>query len=61
MRSHGLSGRSSMATAHSSTARTRWRTRRAVCAFSCQMGVRTSSTSPLVTSDTSRPPIRGKA
>ena len=59
MRSHGLSCLHSIATAHSSTARIRSRTRRAVCAFTCQTGVSTSSTSVLVTSDTGRAPIRG--
>ena len=61
MRSHGLSTRNSIATAHSSTVRMRWLTRRAVCAFSCQIGVRISSTSALVTSQIRRFPIRGKA
>ena len=39
----------------------RWRTRRAVSALACQMGLRISSTSPLVTSETGRSPIRRKA
>ena len=34
---------------------------RAVPAFTCQMGVRISSTSALLTSETGRLPIRGKA
>ena len=50
-----------MAIAHSITARMRWRTRRAVVAFTCQMGVRISSTSALVTSETGIRPMRGKA
>ena len=61
MRSQGLSLRSSIATAHSRTARIRSRTLRAVCAFTCQIGVSTSSTSALVTAETGRAPIRGKA
>ena len=61
MRSQGLSLLSSMATAHSITAWIRWRTRRAVCAFACQIGVRTSSTSALLTSETGRLPICGNA
>ena len=60
-RSHGLSALSSIATAHSSTARMRWRTARAVSAFTCQMGVRISSTSALVTWETGRSPMRGNA
>ena len=48
-----------MATAHSSTARMRWRTLWAVCTFTCQMGVRTASTSVLATSETGRLPMRG--
>ena len=51
IRSQGLSILNSMATAHSNTARRRWRTRRAVGAFRCQMGERISSTSTLVTSE----------
>ena len=46
---------------HSSTARRRWRTRRALGAFVCQMGERISSTSALVTSETGILPMRGKA
>lgn len=60
-RSHGLSRRSCIATAQSSTAWSRWRTCRAVDAFLCQIGMRTSSTSLLVTSETSRFLIRGNA
>ena len=41
-----------LATAHSNTAWRRWRSRRAVSAFVCQMGARISSKSALVTSDT---------
>ena len=47
--------------AGSITALMRWRTFRAVWAFTCQIGVRTSSTSTLVTSETGRLPMRGKA
>ena len=50
-----------MATAHSRTARRRWRTRLAVAAFRCQRGVRISSTSALVTSETGTLPMRGWA
>ena len=39
----------------------RRRTRRAVSAFRCQMGVRISSTSALVTSETGALPMREKA
>ena len=53
--------RNSMATAHSRTARRRWRTRRALEAFRCQIGVRISSRSALVTSETGILPMRGKA
>ena len=53
--------RNSIATAHSRTARRRWRTRRAVCAFRCHIGERISSTSALVTSETGILPMRGKA
>ena len=60
-RSHGLSVRQSMAMAYSSTARMRKCTVRAVGAFACQMGVRISSTSALVTSETGTSPMRGKA
>ena len=60
-RSQGLSRRISIATAQSSTVRIRWRTARAVSAFSCQIGVRISSTSALLTSETGRPPMRGNA
>ena len=52
--------RNSIATAHSRTARKRRRTRRAVSAFRCQMGVRISNTSALVTSDTGTLPMRGR-
>ena len=47
--------------AHSITALMRWRTFRAVWTFTCQIGVRTSSTSALATSETGRLPMRGKA
>ena len=60
IRSHGLSIRNSIATAHSKTARMRWRSRRAVSAFACQMGARISSTLALVTSDTGIFPMRGR-
>ena len=59
-RSQGLSVLNSIATAHCNTALMRWRTGRAVSALACQMGVRISSTSPLVTSETGRSPKRGK-
>ena len=45
-----------MAIAHSSTERMRWRTARAVSALTCQMGVRISSTSAVLTSETGRRP-----
>jgi len=57
-RSHGLSVRCSMAILHSSTARMRWRRRRAVSGFASQIGVQTASTSALVTSETGRLPMR---
>ena len=60
-RSQGLSVLIRMAIAHSITARMRWRTGRAVVAFTCRMGVRISSTSALVTSETGIRPMRGKA
>ena len=60
-RSQGLSVLSSIATAHSSTARILHRTFRAKAAFTCQIGVRISSTSALVTSETAISPMRGKA
>ena len=50
-----------LATAHSNTAWRRWRSRRAVSAFVCQMGARISSKSALVTSDTGIFPMRVKA
>ena len=59
-RSHGLSLRMSRAMAHSSTERMRWRTARAVSALSCQIGVRISSRSAALTSETGRLPMRGK-
>ena len=43
------------------TALMRWRTFRTICAFACEIGVRTSRTSALVTSETCRLPMRGKA
>ena len=46
--------RISIATAHSSTDRTLWRTARAVSGFTCHIGVRISSTSALLTSETGR-------
>ena len=61
MRSHGLSFRRFIAMDHSSTIRTLCRTARAVSAFLCQIGVRISSTSALLTSETCRLPMRGKA
>ena len=60
-RSHGLSFRRSIAIAHSSTDRMRWRTSLAVAALTCQIGVRISSTSAVLTSETGRRPMRGKA
>ena len=50
-----------MAMAHSSTAPMRPRIFWAVTIFVCQMGVRISSTSALLTSETATPPMRGKA
>ncbi len=47
--------------AHSITALMRCRTFRAVWTFTCQIGVRTSSTSALAISETDRLPMRGKA
>ena len=61
MRSQGLSALSSIAMDHSSTARIRWRTARAVSALLCQIGVRISSRSAALTSETGRLPMRGKA
>ena len=58
--SHGLSFRRSMATAHSSTDRMRWRTALAVSALTCQIGLRISSTSAVLTSETGWEPMRGK-
>ena len=55
----GLSVRNSIATAHCITALMRWRARRAVPGFECRMGVRTSSRSVLVASETGRSPSRG--
>ena len=46
---------------HSSTDRMRWRTARAVSALACQMGERISSASAVLTSETGRWPMRGKA
>ena len=43
------------------TALMRWRTFRAVWTSTCQIGVRTSSASALVTSQTGRLPLRGEA
>ena len=60
-RSQGLSLRRSMAMAHSSTDQMRWRTARAVSVLTCQIGVRISSTSVVLTSETGRLPMRGKA
>ena len=45
----------------SSTDRMRWRTSLAVAALTCQIGVRISSTSVVLTSETGRRPMRGKA
>ena len=39
----------------------RWRTSRAVAAFTCHIGERISSTSIVLTSDTGRLPMRGNA
>ncbi len=52
MRSHGLSARRSIATAHSITVLMRSRTRRAVAGRTCQTGRSVSITSALVTSET---------
>ena len=53
-------GPESMAMLHSSMARTRWRRRRAVSGLTCQIGVRTASTSALLTSElVSALPVRG--
>ena len=60
MRSHGLSVRCSMAMLHSRMAWMRWRRRRAVSGFTCQIGVSTASTSALLTSETGRLPMRGR-
>ena len=60
-RSQGLSSRNSIATAHSNTARMRRWTQRAMTAFRCQMGVRISSTSALLTSETGILPMRRKS
>ena len=50
-----------MAIAHFITAPIRWRTRRAVWDFSCQIGVRMANTSAVVTADTGIAPMRGNA
>ena len=57
-RSHGLSEGRFIADGHSITALMRWRTFRAVWTFTCQIGVRTSGTSALATSDTDRLSMR---
>ena len=59
-RSQGLSFLMSSAMAHSITDRMRWRTSLAVAALACQIGVRISSTSAVLTSETGRSPMRGK-
>ena len=56
-----MSFRRSIAMAHSSTDWMRWRTARAVSALTCQVGVRISSTSALLTSETGRLPMRENA
>ena len=61
MRSHGLSARYPIATAHSITALMRWRSRRAVSGLMCHTRRSVSSTSALVTSRTAILPSRGKA
>ena len=61
IRSHGLSGLRPIATAHSMTARMRWRNFRAVGGMSCQIGARISITSALVTSEIGIFPMRGTA
>ena len=53
--------RISITMAHSGTDRLRWRTARVVSGFTCQIGVRISSTSALLTSETGREPMRRKA
>ena len=62
IRSHGLSGRRPIATAHSMTARMRWRNFRAVDGMSCQIGAIIPITSAPVTSEIgifpARPPGR---
>ena len=60
-RSHGSSVRQPTATAHSSTARMRMWTNRAVCPFLCQIAARISSTSALMTCETGTFPVHGKA
>ena len=50
-----------MAIAHFITSLIRWRTRCAVWAFSCQIGVRMANTSAVVTADTGSAPMRGNA
>ena len=46
-----------MAIAHSSTHRIRFRTARTVSSLTCQIGVRISSTSAVLTSETGRRPM----
>ena len=60
-RSQELSFRSRfIAMAHRSRARMRWCTALAVSAFTCQVGIWIPSISAVLTSETSRRPIRGK-
>ena len=47
--------------AHSTTARMHWCAALVISAFTCQIGVRISSTSALLTSETGRSPMRGNA
>ena len=49
-----------MATAHSMTARIRWRSFLGSAALSCQIGARSPITSALVTFETGISPMRGK-
>ena len=58
MLSQELSILYSMGSAHSRTARGRWRTRRALEAFPCRIGARISSRSALPTSETGILPMR---
>ena len=61
IRSHGLSISKRHRYRPFRTVRMHWCSHRAVSAFACQMGARTSSTSTLVTSETGTLPMGGKA